>query len=96
MKHSLASLKPRASRGFFIAFPVHECFNCLNYFTLLLLSERSNTSALSHHVMAVSQAKTGIYFTIRIRFAALFTVSSRQLAGKDPHFREMSLKNTAI
>ncbi|ECD6543304.1 hypothetical protein E2051_15860 [Salmonella enterica subsp. enterica serovar Liverpool] len=72
---------------FFIAFPVHECFNCLNYFTLLLLSERSNTSALSHHVMAVSQAKTGIYFTIRIRFAALFTVSSRHLAGKDPHFR---------
>ncbi|MGU6372023.1 hypothetical protein ACV2CN_22840, partial [Salmonella enterica subsp. enterica serovar Soerenga] len=71
----------------FIAFPVHECFNCLNYFTLLLLSERSNTNALSHHVMVVSQAKTGIYFTIRIRFAALFTVSSRQLAGKDPHFR---------
>ncbi|WP_217806869.1 hypothetical protein, partial [Salmonella enterica] len=71
----------------FIAFPVHECFNCLNYFTLLLLSERSNTSALSHHVMAVSQAKTGIYFTIRIRFAALFTFSSRHLAGKDPHFR---------
>ncbi|EAT2900841.1 hypothetical protein DXM32_09760 [Salmonella enterica] len=66
---------------------MYECFNWLNYFTLLLLSERSNTSALSHHVMAVSQAKTGPYFTIRIRFTALFTVSSRQFAGKDPYFR---------
>ncbi|EAO2686502.1 hypothetical protein E2X65_15395 [Salmonella enterica] len=51
------------------------------------MSERSNTSALSHHVTAVTQAKTGIYFTIRIRFAALFTVSSRQIAGKEPYFR---------
>ncbi|EDZ31867.1 hypothetical protein SeW_A2799 [Salmonella enterica subsp. enterica serovar Weltevreden str. HI_N05-537] len=42
---------------------------------------------MSHHVIAVSQAKTGIYFTIRIRFAALFTLSSRQLAGKDLYFR---------
>ncbi|WP_122045443.1 hypothetical protein, partial [Salmonella enterica] len=51
------------------------------------LSEKSNTSALSHHVMVITQAKTGIYFTVRIRFAALFTLSSRQLAGKDPYFR---------
>ncbi|EHC85113.1 hypothetical protein LTSERUB_3916 [Salmonella enterica subsp. enterica serovar Rubislaw str. A4-653] len=37
--------------------------------------------------MAVSQAKTGIYFIIRTRFAALFTVLSRHLAGKDLYFR---------
>ncbi|EAO2081445.1 hypothetical protein E2A72_07325 [Salmonella enterica] len=66
---------------------MHEYFNCLNYFTLLLLSERSNTGVLSHNVMAVTKAKTGIYFTIRIRFAALFTASSRQIAGNDPYFR---------
>ncbi|ENZ86087.1 hypothetical protein D088_950015 [Salmonella enterica subsp. houtenae serovar 16:z4,z32:-- str. RKS3027] len=42
---------------------------------------------LSHNVMAVTKAKTGIYFTIRIRFAALFTASSRQIAGNDPYFR---------
>ncbi|EAA8843380.1 hypothetical protein AIA94_10870 [Salmonella enterica subsp. enterica] len=59
---------------------MHEYFNCLNYFTLRLLSERSNTSA-------VTKAKTGIYFTIRIRFAALFTASSRQIAGNVPYFR---------
>ncbi|EHC89677.1 hypothetical protein LTSEUGA_3528 [Salmonella enterica subsp. enterica serovar Uganda str. R8-3404] len=37
--------------------------------------------------MVITQAKTGIYFTVRIRFAALFTLSSRQLAGKDLYFR---------
>ncbi|ECC9539169.1 hypothetical protein DTG28_05005 [Salmonella enterica subsp. salamae] len=66
---------------------MREYFNCLNYFTLRLLSERSNTSALSHHAMVVTQAKTGIYFTIRIRFATLFTASSRQIAGNNPYFR---------
>ncbi|EAT4484182.1 hypothetical protein EWN38_05380 [Salmonella enterica] len=65
---------------------MHEYFNYLNYFTLRLLSERANTSALSHNVMAIIEAKTGIYFTVRTRFAALFTVSPRQIAGNAPYF----------
>ncbi|ATW53777.1 hypothetical protein D1C45_08240 [Salmonella enterica] len=66
---------------------MHEYFNCLNYFTLRLLSERANTSALSHNVMAIIEAKTGIYFTVRTRFAALFTASLRKVARNNPYFR---------
>ncbi|MDJ7087073.1 hypothetical protein LD960_02510 [Salmonella enterica] len=36
--------------------------------------------------MAIIEAKTGLYFTVRTRFAALFTVSPRQIAGNAPYF----------
>ncbi|ECI3450870.1 hypothetical protein DLR11_03115 [Salmonella enterica subsp. salamae] len=74
----------------------HKYRNRLNYLTLLLLSKRSNTSALSHNVTVAIKAKTGINFTIHTRFAALFTVSSRQIVGNAPYFGEISLKNAAV
>ncbi len=60
-------------------------------FHFTLAERRSNTSALSHHVIAVSQAKQGFIFTMRVGSLPYLRFSSRQLAGKDIlFFGEMS------
>lgn len=46
--------------------------------------------------MVITQAKTGIYFTIRIRFAAYLRFHRGILLERILIFGEMSLKNTAI
>ncbi len=58
------------------------------------LAERVKHQRVDQINIAVSQAKNGIYFTIRIGSLPLVTLSSRR--RKDLYFRGNVLKNTAI